>query len=133
MNTMSSSGSFIWMTGICLDRLLKQRLALRKPDSALGFSAATPRIRRLVAHTEVTKASRRGTERSIGVNAIAGFAHQVDPNLPGPDPNVFLCDLMFVLSGLCDEIGLRNLGLRSLSVAADCLATKSRALSELLS
>ena len=60
--------------------------------------------------TEVTESSRRGTERSIGVNAIADFAHQVDPNLPGPDPNVFLCDLMFVLSGLCDEIGLRNLG-----------------------
>jgi hypothetical protein len=38
MNTMSSSGNFTWMTGICLDRLLKQRSALRKSD----FSSDLP-------------------------------------------------------------------------------------------
>jgi hypothetical protein len=66
MNTVSSSGNFLWLAGICLDRLLKQRSALRKPDFFFAF----------------------------------------------PPPRG---------------------GLRSLSVAADCLATKSRALSELLS
>jgi hypothetical protein len=65
MNTMSSSENFIGMTGICLDRLLKQRFALRKPD----FSFDLPPLRG---------------------------------------------------------------GLRSLSVGAGYLATKSRALSELL-
>ena len=107
---------------VCLDRLLRQRSALRIPDSSVGF----PPPRGVLTHntqidTEVTEASRRGTERCIGVNAIASFARQVDPNFPGPDPKVFLGDLMFVLSGLCDEIGQRNL--RSLSVAAHCIAT----------
>jgi hypothetical protein len=66
MNTMVSSGNFIGMAGIRLDRLLKQRSALRKPDFSFDFPP------------------QRG-------------------------------------------------GLRSLSVGAGCLATVSRALSELLS
>ncbi|HTZ20881.1 MAG TPA: hypothetical protein VMC06_08360 [Opitutaceae bacterium] len=37
MNTISSAGKFIGMTGICLDRLLKQRSALRISDSFVGF------------------------------------------------------------------------------------------------
>ena len=37
MNTISSSGNFIGMAGICLDRLLKQRSALRKPDFSFDF------------------------------------------------------------------------------------------------
>jgi hypothetical protein len=37
MKTISSSENFIWMTGICLDRLLKQRSALRKPDFSSDF------------------------------------------------------------------------------------------------
>jgi hypothetical protein len=36
MITISSSGNFIGMTRICLDRLLKQRSALRKPDLSFG-------------------------------------------------------------------------------------------------
>ena len=116
------------MTGICLDRLLKQRSALQKPDFPFDFPP--PRdvlIQNTRIDTEVTEASRRGTERCIGVNAIASFARQVDPNFPGSDPKVFLCDLVFVLSGLCDEIGQRNL--RSWSVGADCIATPSGVLS----
>jgi hypothetical protein len=66
MNTLSSSGNFIGLAGVCLDRLLKQRSALRKPDFSFDF----------------------------------------------PPP--------------CG-------GLRSLSVGADCLATKSRAFPKLLS
>jgi len=66
MNAISSSGNFIGMAGICLDRLLKQRSALRKPDLSFDF----------------------------------------------PPPRG---------------------GLRSLSIAADCLTTKSRAFSGLLS
>jgi hypothetical protein len=66
MNIVSSAGIFVAMAGICLDRLLKQRSALQKPDSP--FDSPPPRG-----------------------------------------------------------------GLRSLSVGADCLATESRALSELLS
>jgi len=37
MNTISSSGNFIGMAGICLDRLLKQRSALQKPDFSFDF------------------------------------------------------------------------------------------------
>jgi hypothetical protein len=37
MEAMSPSGNFNGMTGICLDRLLKQRSALRKPDFSFGF------------------------------------------------------------------------------------------------
>jgi hypothetical protein len=66
MKIISSSGNSIGMTGICLDRLLKQRFALRKPD----FSFDLPPLRG---------------------------------------------------------------GLRSLSVGAGCIATKSRTLSGLLS
>jgi len=66
MTTISSSGNFSGMAGICLDQLLKQRSALRKPDFSFDF----------------------------------------------PPPRG---------------------GLRSLSVAADCIATKSQALSGLLS
>jgi hypothetical protein len=66
MKTISSSGNLIWMAKTCLDRLLKQRSALQKPDFSFDF-----------------------------------------PPLRG--------------------------GLRSLSVGTDCLATESRALSELLS
>jgi hypothetical protein len=41
MNTKSSSGNLIWMAGICLDRLLKQRSALQKPD--FSFDLPPPR------------------------------------------------------------------------------------------
>jgi hypothetical protein len=37
MKTISSSGKFIGMAGICLDRLLKQRFALRKPKFSFDF------------------------------------------------------------------------------------------------
>ena len=63
-----------------------------------------------ILDTEVTEANRRGTERCIGANAILSVTHQVNPDSPKPDPQIFLCELSFVLSGLCGEIGLRNLG-----------------------
>jgi len=65
MNIVSSAGVLIAMAGICLDRLLKPRSALQKPDFSFDF----------------------------------------------PPPRG---------------------GLRSLSVAADCIATESRAHSELI-
>ena len=34
----------------------------------------------------------------------------VPADFPGPYPKVFLCELCFGLRGLCDKIGLRNLG-----------------------
>jgi hypothetical protein len=37
MNTISSSGNFIGMAEIRLDRLLEQHSALRKPDFSFGF------------------------------------------------------------------------------------------------
>jgi hypothetical protein len=36
MNTISSSGIFVGMAGVGLDRLLKQRSALQKPDFPFG-------------------------------------------------------------------------------------------------
>jgi hypothetical protein len=66
MNAISTSGNFVLIAGICLDRLLKQRFALQKPD--FSFDLPPPRG-----------------------------------------------------------------GLGSLSVGADCIAPKSRALSELFS
>ena len=68
--------------------------------------------------TEVTEASRRGTEHCIGANAFAGIALRVNPNPPESEPKVFLCELWFVLSRLCDEIDLRNLGLIGQEVGA---------------
>jgi hypothetical protein len=79
--------------------------------------------------TEDTEASRRLTERCIGVNAIAVFAHQVNPNSPRPEAKVSLGELLFVLSGLCDEIGLGNLGSKEKSgfrSAKRCLRSRSR-------
>jgi len=37
MNILSSAEIFVEMAGICLDRLLKQRAALQKPDFSFGF------------------------------------------------------------------------------------------------
>jgi hypothetical protein len=37
MNTVSPSRNSIEMAGICLDRLLEQRFALRKPDLFFDF------------------------------------------------------------------------------------------------
>jgi hypothetical protein len=37
MNAISSSENFIGVAGIRLDRLLKQRSALQKPDFSFGF------------------------------------------------------------------------------------------------
>jgi hypothetical protein len=37
MNIVSSAGIFAAMTGICLDRLLKQRSALQEPDFSFDF------------------------------------------------------------------------------------------------
>jgi hypothetical protein len=48
MNTLSSSGNFFWMAGICLDRLLKQRSALPKTGFILRFTAALRRLKEFV-------------------------------------------------------------------------------------
>jgi hypothetical protein len=37
MNIVSSAGIFMAMAGICLDRLLKQRSALQKPELPFDF------------------------------------------------------------------------------------------------
>jgi hypothetical protein len=37
MNIVSSANVFVAMAGICLDRLLKQRSALRKPDFSINL------------------------------------------------------------------------------------------------
>ena len=47
MNTISSSGDFSGMAGICLDRLLKQRSALRKPDFSFDFPPPRGGLRRM--------------------------------------------------------------------------------------
>jgi hypothetical protein len=48
---MSSSGSFPWMAGICLDRLLKQRSALRKPGISFDFPPQRGGLRSLSVGT----------------------------------------------------------------------------------
>ena len=48
MNTISSSGNFIGMAGICLDRLLKAALRAAKTGFLLRFSAATRRFKEFV-------------------------------------------------------------------------------------
>jgi hypothetical protein len=47
MNTLSSSGNFMGMTEICLDRLLKQRSALQT-GFLFRFSAALRRFKEFV-------------------------------------------------------------------------------------
>ena len=71
-------------------------------------NSKNPRKTRL--DTEVTKASRRGTEFCIGENATAAIIWQTNPVSPRSDFQAFLRELLFVLCDLCDEIGLRNLG-----------------------
>ena len=58
--------------------------------------------------TEFAEAGRRGTEFSVGVDAIAGFTRQMKPEFPRPDPQAFLRELRFALCGLGDAIGLQN-------------------------
>jgi hypothetical protein len=47
MNIISSSGVFVAMAGICLDRLLKQRSALQKPEFPFDFPPPRGGIRSL--------------------------------------------------------------------------------------
>ena len=63
----------------------------------------------MVAPTEVTEPSRRGTEPGIGTITTAVFTRRVNTDYPRPDPQVFLRELLFVLCGLCDEIDPRYL------------------------
>ena len=64
----------------------------------------------MVAHTEGTEASKRGTEKCVGGIATSAVIWQVNPIFPKPAAQVFLCELRFVLCGLCGEIDLRSLG-----------------------
>jgi hypothetical protein len=69
MKTKSSSGNFNGMTGICLDRLLKQRFALRKPEFSFDFPP------------------QRGGLRSLSVEAAclaAAIAHFSRTYIPNP-------------------------------------------------
>jgi hypothetical protein len=47
MKTISSSGSFMGLAEGCLDRLLKQRSALRKPDFSFKFPPSRDGLRSL--------------------------------------------------------------------------------------
>jgi len=60
--------------------------------------------------TEVTEAGRRGTEKCIGANATAVITRYVNPDFPGPDIQILLCELRFALSDLCGKIGPEDLG-----------------------
>jgi hypothetical protein len=69
MKTISSSGNFIWIAGICLDRLLKQRSALQKLD--FSFDLPPP----------------RGGLRSLSVGAVclaAEFSNSFRPFSQNP-------------------------------------------------
>jgi hypothetical protein len=54
--------------------------------------------------TEVTEASRRA-QSSTPEQTPLSFTQNVNPDFSRPDSRVFLCELPFVLCGLCDEIG----------------------------
>jgi hypothetical protein len=56
------------------------------------------------------EASRRGTEKCVAGIATSAVIWQVNSNFPKAAAQVFLCELWFVLGGLCGEIDLRNLG-----------------------
>jgi hypothetical protein len=63
MDAMSPSGNFNGMTGICLDRILKQRSALRKPDFTFDFPPLRGGLRSLSVAavclaTEITESCR---------------------------------------------------------------------------
>jgi hypothetical protein len=60
--------------------------------------------------TEGTEAGRRGTEKCIAANATAMMISYLNPDFPRPKPGVRLCELLFALCGLCDEIDRLNLG-----------------------
>jgi hypothetical protein len=52
MNIVSSAGISIALAGICLDRLLKQRSALQKPDFLFGFPPLRGGLRSLSVGAE---------------------------------------------------------------------------------
>ena len=54
-------------------------------------------------------------------NRLEGFTRQANPISPGSDAPVFLCELSFVLRGLCDEIGPRNFLIRASTLSAGIL------------
>jgi len=51
MNIISSASNLIAMAGTCLDRLLKQRSALRKPDIPFDFPPQSGGLRSLSGGT----------------------------------------------------------------------------------
>jgi hypothetical protein len=64
MNIVSLAGIFVAMMGICLDRLLKQRSALQKPDFSFDFPSPRGGLRSLsVGAVCLTTESRALSER----------------------------------------------------------------------
>jgi len=57
MNAISSSGNFIWMAVICLDRLLKQRPRCRKPDISFDFAPPCGRFKEFVGRGVLLRAN----------------------------------------------------------------------------
>jgi hypothetical protein len=119
-NTVSSSGNFIWMAGICLDRLLKQRSALDRRFSiaclgALAKLGKTPRsLSDLPMNTIFSSGNLAWMARICLDRLLKQRSALRKPGMP---------------FGLPPQRG----GSRSLSVGADCIAPAYRALSELLS
>jgi hypothetical protein len=63
MNIVSSAGIFAVMTGICLDRLLKQRSALQEPDFSFDFPPPRGGLRSLSVEADcITTESRALSE-----------------------------------------------------------------------
>ena len=104
------------MEEICLDRLLKQRSALPKPDILFDFP---PPRGVLTQNTQIDTEvlARRSRNQSNGVETQS--AQRLGSSA---QRNASASVTSFELRALCDEIGLRHSGLGSLSVAAVCLA-----------
>jgi hypothetical protein len=87
MNALSSSEIFIGMAGICLDRLLKQRFALRKPG--FWISATSRRFKEFIdrgglPHDEISSSCR--TFIPSPTNSWSSMAPKDQKNYGAIDP-----------------------------------------------
>ena len=82
MTTISSSGNFIGLAGICLDRLLKQRSALRKPDFSFDFPPPRGGLRSLSVGADcIATESRALSERLCQARQTSpDISHSLHPS-----------------------------------------------------
>ena len=141
MNTISSSGNFIWMAGICLARLLSHLSVISRAKCARLLKSE---IRN--SNLETNRKSERREKFKPPASRLLLFELSAFMlfRISSFEIRISRRSFWFRLRRVGPRSALRKPefsfdipplrgGLRSLSVGADCIATEYRALSELLS